>query len=43
LVHYNRVLKQAHDLGYRGFVGLECRPKADELAAAKAVARADVW
>ncbi|MEX0613274.1 MAG: hypothetical protein WD229_14235, partial [Pirellulales bacterium] len=20
-VHYNRVLKQAHDLGYRGFVG----------------------
>jgi hydroxypyruvate isomerase len=42
-IHYNRVLKQAHDLGYRGFVGLECRPKGDELSAAKAVARADVW
>jgi hydroxypyruvate isomerase len=42
-VHYNRVLKQAYDLGYRGFVGLECRPKNDELTAAKAVARADLW
>jgi hydroxypyruvate isomerase len=42
-VHYNRVLKQAHDLGYRGFVGLECVPKRDEHSAAKAVARADVW
>jgi hydroxypyruvate isomerase len=42
-IHYNRVLKQAHDLGYRGFVGLECVPKGDELAAAKAVARADQW
>jgi len=42
-VHYNRVLKQAYDLGYRGFVGLECVPKHDELSAAKAVARADVW
>lgn len=42
-VHYNRVLKQAHDLGYRGFVGLECVPKNGDLAAAKAVAAADVW
>jgi hydroxypyruvate isomerase len=42
-IHYNRVLKQAFDLGYRGFVGLECRPKNDELSAAKAVARADIW
>lgn len=42
-VHYNRVLKQAYDLGYRGFVGLECRPKTTELVAAHAVARADVW
>ncbi len=41
-IHYNRVLKEAHDLGYRGYVGLECRP-TDELAAAKAVAAADVW
>jgi hydroxypyruvate isomerase len=42
-IHYNRVLKQAYDLGYRGYVGLECVPKRDELSAAKAVARADVW
>jgi hydroxypyruvate isomerase len=41
-VHYNRVLKEAHDLGYRGYVGLECVP-TDELAAARAVAAADVW
>jgi hydroxypyruvate isomerase len=41
-IHYNRVLKEAYDLGYRDFVGLECRP-TNELAAAKAVAAADVW
>jgi len=42
-IHYNRVLKEAYDLGYRGYVGLECRPKEDELTAAKRVAAADVW
>lgn len=42
-IHYNRVLKEAYDLGYRGFVGLECRPQTGELAAARAVAAADVW
>ncbi len=42
-IHYNRVLREAYDLGYRGFVGLECRPKTTELEAAKAVAAADVW
>lgn len=42
-VHYPRVLKQLHDLGYRGYMGLECRPKATELAAAQAVNRADQW
>lgn len=41
-IHYNRVLKEAHDLGYQDFVGLECRP-TEELAAAKRVAAADVW
>jgi hydroxypyruvate isomerase len=41
-IHYNRVLKQAYQLGYRGYVGLECRP-TNELAAAQAVAAADVW
>jgi len=40
-IHYNRVLKQAHDLGYRGFVGLECRPRTTPLAAAQGVWRAD--
>jgi hydroxypyruvate isomerase len=42
-IHYNRVLKEAYDLGYRGYVGLECVPKTTELAAAIAVAKADVW
>ena len=42
-VHYNRVLKEAHDLGYRDYVGLECRPKTTEQAAAAGVAAADIW
>ena len=42
-IHYNRVLKEAYDLGYRGYVGLELSPKTTELAAAVAVAKADVW
>lgn len=42
-IHYPRVLRQAHDLGYRGYVGLECRPATTELAAARAVAKADNW
>lgn len=42
-IHYNRVLRAAYELGYRGYVGLECRPKTTELAAAQGVAQADVW
>jgi len=42
-IHYNRVLKEAHNLGYRGFVGLECVPLKDEVTAARRVAAADVW
>lgn len=42
-IHYNRVLKEAYELGYRGYVGLECSPKTTELAAAQAVAKADIW
>lgn len=42
-VHYNRVLRAAYELGYRDYVGLECRPLADELTAAQRVAAADVW
>lgn len=41
-VRYNRVLQEIYELGYRGYVGLECVP-TEELAAAKAVAAADVW
>ncbi len=41
-IFYPRVLRQAYELGYRGYVGLECNP-TEELAAAKAVAKADVW
>jgi hydroxypyruvate isomerase len=42
-IHYNRVLREALSLGYRGYVGLELVPKTTELAAAQAVAAADVW
>jgi hydroxypyruvate isomerase len=42
-INYSRVLRQAKDLGYDGYVGLELRPKTTELAAAIAVAKADVW
>jgi len=42
-IHYNRVLRELWDLGYRGFVGVECRPVGTELEAARALARADVW
>jgi hydroxypyruvate isomerase len=42
-IFYPRVLKQAYELGYRGYVGLELRPKTTELAAARAVAKADIW
>lgn len=42
-VYYNRVLKEAYELGYRECVGLECSPAEDEVTAAKRVAAADVW
>ena len=42
-VHYNRVLRQALDLGYNGYVGLECVPLEGEVKAAQRVAAADVW
>jgi len=42
-IHYNRVLREAYELGYRGYVGLECRPLRSEIEAARSVARADVW
>ena len=42
-IHYNRVLKEVYDLGYRDYVGLELKPIGTERAAALAVAQADVW
>jgi len=42
-LHYARVLKQLHDLGYRGFVGLECWPLEGEQKAAERVLAADTW
>ncbi|MBI3466471.1 MAG: TIM barrel protein [Planctomycetes bacterium] len=42
-INYNAVLKHIYQLGYRGWIGLECTPKGDPIEAARAVARADVW
>jgi hydroxypyruvate isomerase len=42
-IHYPRVLRQLRDLGYRGYVGLECRPLKDEVTAARRVNQADQW
>jgi len=42
-IHYPRVLRAAYELGYRGLVGLECRPKEGELEAARRVHEADLW
>ena len=42
-INYNAVLKHIHQLGYRGWIGLECTPKGDPTEAARAVARADQW
>jgi hydroxypyruvate isomerase len=42
-INYSRVLKEAHDLGYRGFVGAECRPSDDGSVAAERLARAGCW
>ncbi|MEX2175736.1 MAG: TIM barrel protein [Pirellulaceae bacterium] len=42
-INYSRVLRQAKELGYTDYVGLELRPKTTELAAAIAVNKADQW
>jgi hydroxypyruvate isomerase len=42
-IYYPRVLRQLHELGYRGFVGLECWPKDGEQKAAERVLAADTW
>ncbi len=42
-ISYGRVLRQAKDLGYDYYVGLELRPKTTDLDAAIAVSKADQW
>ncbi len=42
-IYYNRVLKEAWDLGYRGLVGVECSPRNGELTAARRLVATDVW
>ena len=42
-IHYPRVLRELHELGYRGYVGLECRPRDGEEQAARRVREADRW
>jgi len=42
-IHYNRVFKELWALGYRGYVGLECRPLTTEALATEGVRRSDVW
>lgn len=42
-IHYPRVLKELHGLGYRGLVGVECRPSRPEAEAARGLWLADQW
>jgi hydroxypyruvate isomerase len=42
-VSYARVFRQLHELGYRGYVGLECWPLEGEERAAERVLAADTW
>jgi len=42
-INYARVLRQAHDLGYRGLVGVECYPSEEPSKAARRMAAAVRW
>jgi hydroxypyruvate isomerase len=42
-IDYPSVLKEIQKLGYKGYIGLECRPKDSEDKAAWAVHKADSW
>lgn len=42
-IHYPRVLRELHTLGYRGFVGVECSPSRPEAEAALGLWAADRW
>ena len=42
-INYARVLRQAHELGYRGLVGVECYPSEEPSKAARRMAAAVRW
>jgi hydroxypyruvate isomerase len=42
-VNYTRVFQEMQQLGYNGYVGLECTPERDDRTAAERVYRADHW
>ncbi len=42
-IRYNRVLQELGTLGYTGYVGVECSPRAAENEAALAVSLSDIW
>ena len=42
-IHYNRVLNELANLGYTGYVGVECSPSTTEAEAALALSLADIW
>jgi hydroxypyruvate isomerase len=42
-LNYTRVFREIKQLGYKGYVGLECNPLTDDLTAAQRVYLADTW
>ena len=42
-IQYSRVFKEAWNLGYRDYIGLECSPSVEEALATERVKAADVW
>jgi hydroxypyruvate isomerase len=42
-VNYTRVFREIKQLGYPGYVGLECTPRDDDVSAARRVYLADTW
>lgn len=42
-INYARVLREAKELGYNDYIGLECWPREDEELAARRVHDADDW
>jgi len=42
-IHWPRVFRAVQELGYKGYVGLECWPKDGELKAIERLIAADTW